>query len=191
MKKLRSKAGLTVIEMLAAVAVLVMLTLVVGAGLTMAIRTYESMIAQNEAELLLSSAVDAIADELRYARDVDGTTYNSDSFGDGVNLMVAETGSKWAGQIVARKSGSPDMPLLSTGAYGKVEDAYKKYLVTLDIKNITSDGSEDNPTFTIKLKVQAEKDSAISAETPPDGVTVRCLNPSKEVTLNPEEGEGI
>ena len=181
-KKLNSETGLTLVEMLAAVVILVLL---LGTGLQMAVHTYETMIAQSEVELLLSSAVDAVSNELRYAWDVSGTgssyTYST-SYGKGLCLDLDD------GQIVVRNyDGSAKHLLLSTGAYGKVEDAYKKYEIrkidwTTPI--IAFDDSSGDVIFTINLKVVLADDSSenIGASTPNGGVTVRCLNPKIEDT---------
>lgn len=166
-KKLNSESGLTLVEMLAVVVILILLGLLLNTGLQMAMSTYRTIVAQSEVELLLSTAMDAISDDLRYARDVaedgtDGFTYTSDSFG-----VDAALGLNSDGQIVAMVGGE-EKRLLSTGAYG-LNGAYQ-------VKNIKI--SYTQPNFTIELTV-ATKDGAISAQTPDGGVTVRCLNPGK------------
>lgn len=166
-KKLNSESGLTLVEMLAVVVILILLGLLLNTGLQMAMSTYRTIVAQSEVELLLSTAVDAISDDLRYARDVaedgaDGFTYTSDSFGADTALDLNSDG-----QIVARV-GDEEKRLLSTGAYG-LNRAYR-------VENMKI--SYTQPNFTIELTV-ATKDGAISAQTPDKGVTVRCLNPGK------------
>lgn len=162
-KKLNSESGLTLVEMLAAVVILILLGLLLNTGLQMAMSTYRAIVAQSEVELLLSTAVDAITDELRYARDVSvsGTdfTYTSDSFGEKASFGLKD------GQITVK-----DKRLLSTGAYG-LNGAYVVTEENMSIKY-------NEPNFTIELTV-ATKDGAISAQTPDGGVTVRCLNPGK------------
>ena len=192
-RKLNSEAGVTLVEMLAAVVVLFMLGLVLLAGLQMAMRTYWTIIAQNEMELLVSTAVDALADDLRYAWNVvdapgnaaarTAFTYSSDSYGPGTYL-------DWStGKITAKSSSgsSESFQFLSTGAYGK-DEAYMSYKVCqVDEKTPIVDyapkdpASGDEITFTIKLKVVLAdgSDETISASTPKDGVTIRCLNPKK------------
>ena len=161
-KKLRGESGLTLVEMLAAVVVLILLGLLLNTGLQMAVSTYRAIVAQAEVELLLSTAVDALADDLRCARDVaeggaDGFTYTSDSFGADTALTVVD------GQIMANGK-----RLLSTGAYG-LNGAYQ-------VKEMNI--SYTRPNFTIELTVET-KDGGVSAQTPDGGVTVRCLNPGK------------
>lgn len=175
-KKLNSESGLTLVEMLCAVVILILLGLLLNTGLQMAVSTYRAIVAQSEVELLLSTAVDAVADELRYARDVSGSggsfTYFSDSFGEEVRLDVDTDG-----QIVAKK-GEEEKRLLSTGAYG-LNKAYQ-VKKTADDKEIVS-WDKTAGTFTIQMKVETT-DGKISAKTPDGGVTVRCLNAKKEAT---------
>lgn len=165
-KKLRGEGGLTLVEMLAAVVVLILLGLLLNTGLQMAMSTYRAIVAQSETELLVSTAVNALADDLRCARDVSGSgtgfTYTSDSFGADAALDLNSDG-----QIVA-KVGGEEKRLLSTGAYG-LNGAYQ-------VKEMKI--SYTQPNFTIELTVET-KDGAISARTPDGGVTVRCLNPGK------------
>ena len=162
-KKLNSQSGLTLVELLAATVVLMLLGLILNTGLQMSMSTYRSITAQSELELLLSTAVDALADDLRYARNVTGAgtgfTYTSDSFGRGTSLTVDSDGQIKAG----------GKRLLSTGAYG-LEGAYK--VDAMDIQYA-------EPCFTIQLTV-ATQDGRISVSTPEEGVTVRCLNPPGE-----------
>ena len=165
-RKLAGQEGLTLVEVLAAVVILVLLGLILNAGMQMAVNSYRVMIAQSETELLLSTAVNALADDLRCARDVSGSgtgfTYTSGSFG-----ADAALGLNSDGQIVA-KVGGEEKRLLSTGAYG-LNGAYQVKAMKI---------SYTQPNFTIELTVET-KDGAISARTPDGGVTVRCLNPGK------------
>ena len=200
-KKLKEEAGLTLVEMLAATVILILLALMLNTGLQMALHSYETMIAKSEVELLLSTAVDALADDLRYARDVDGQdgsgfqyiydpdsgtrtnqtmdkggfNFTSGSFGNVTELKVAENGDN-KGQIMAVADG--DKRVLSTGVYGNEGISYKAYEVTK--MTVTYHKPESGAsTFTIYLKVETTDSRKISAETT---VTVRCLNPPAETT---------
>lgn len=179
-KKLNSEAGLTVVEMLAATVILILLALILNTGLEMVARSYQTVIARNEVELLLSSALDAVAGELRYARETDSSggsgffTYDSDSYGEGVSLGIGDAAGKYPGQIVAKK-GSDEFALLPTGTYGHTKNGNERsYRMTMGITPVYS--GTNRVSFTINLKVT---DGTRSAETP-GGVTVRCLNPPKE-----------
>jgi prepilin-type N-terminal cleavage/methylation domain-containing protein len=154
-RKLADESGFTLVELLAAVVILMLLGLILNSGLQMAVHSYQTMTAQSETELLLSTLADAVTDELRYADDVteqNGViTYTSASFGEGISLTVSD------GQAVAGGK-----KLLPDGAYGK-----GRYVV--DVLEI----SYAEPNFKVHLEVK-EKDGTISAAA---DLTVGCLNP--------------
>ena len=202
-KKLNSESGLTLVEMLCATVILVLLTLLLGTGTLMAMNTYETIAAQNEVELLLSTAVDALTDELRYARDVtarpaaQGETnfmYTSGSYGHETVLKWGNSTGDSAHQLMAESSESrsatkddgsliyPDgLRVLSTGAYG-TENAYKDYVVVEDGTSIIYDydPTTRQVTFTVMLTVAATgTSSSISAQIP-EAITIRCLTPQDD-----------
>lgn len=181
-RKWSETAGLTLVEMLCAVAILILLGLLLNTGLQMAVKSYRNITAASETQLLLSTAVDALTDELRYAQDAvqvgETAVFTSDSFGPGTSFTCSGEG-----QLVTNNGGR----LLPPGAYRR--GAYE--IVAPD--GVTSAPSvsydKDSWTFTIRLRVQ-ETGGGVCAETPAEGVTVRCLNPPKEETAPAAPGEG-
>lgn len=156
-KKLKSRSGLSMVEMLAAVFILALLALVLHTGLQAAMESYHGSVAASETQLLLSTLSDALSDDLRYARQVelgpDGTlrSYHSDSYGEGTTLTLGGDGQVYA----------HGMRLLPPGAYRNGLYLVERMAVTYQ------DGC-----FTIDLKVREAKGS-IHAETQ---LTIRCLN---------------
>lgn len=158
MKKIHNDKGFTLVEMLAAALLLVLLCLMLSTGLNMALKSYRTMRAESETQVLLSTLTDALADDLRFARNVqfDKDTgklisYNSDSYNMDAKLTLNDEG-----QLLAN-----DMRVLPPGAYGNGAYVVDK----LDIKY--TDG-----VFTIDLTVkEAGGDISASAQT-----QVRCLN---------------
>ncbi len=164
-RKLAGHEGLTLVELLAAVVILILLGLILNAGLQMAMTSYRAMIAQSETELLLSTLADILADDLRYAEDVAARegmldSYFSDSYGEGTGLRLEN------GKVYADGGGNSGLRVLPDGAYG-LNGRYE-----VDAMEI---GYADR-VFTLKLSVK-EKDGDIHAETE---LTVRCLNPEKK-----------
>lgn len=164
-RKLAGHEGLTLVELLAAVVILILLGLILNAGLRMAMTSYRAMIAQSETELLLSTLADILADDLRYAEDVAARegmldSYFSDSYGEGTRLRLEN------GKVYADGGGNSGLRVLPDGAYG-LNGRYE-----VDAMEI---GYADR-VFTLKLSVK-EKDGDIHAETE---LTVRCLNPEKK-----------
>lgn len=163
-RKLRSEEGLTLVELLCTVVILMLLGLMLDTGLQMALHSYQDMTAQSEAQLLLSTLSDALANDLRYAREVgtdaDGNleTYHSDSYGSGVRLKIDNGQVKAGGKRV-----------LPAGAYGNgVYRVAPRGGGTDGFLDVTyADG-----LFTVKLKVE-QPNGTVSAETE---FTVRCLS---------------
>lgn len=162
-KKLCGQKGVTLVEMLAAVAVLSLLGVMLQTGLQLALKSYHTMTAEAETQLLLSTVSDAIADELRYARDIrledDGTfqDYTSVSYGRRTALKVTD------GQLIASPAGN-DKRVISTGAYGNGVYSIEEMEITYEA-----------PVFHIHVKVSEA--GGISAET---DFSVRCLNAEPE-----------
>lgn len=154
--RLRSCRGFTLVETMAAAAVLALLALMLHTGLLMAQRSYVNMTGAAERQLLLSTLGDLLSNELRYARDVVAEPggrlerYTSVNYGRNTILSLSD------GQLAAN-----GLRMLSTGAYGN--GAY-----TLDTCAITYDSG----TFQVALEVSGWGGSD-SAQ-----FSVRCLNPT-------------
>lgn len=167
-KKLRARGGLTLIETLAAAVALTLLCLALNSGMNIAVHAYRSMIAESETQLLLSTAADALTQELRYAAptstDSDGklVEYTSASYGTGASIDIDTDGHL----IVKCAAKSDGLPLLPTGVYGK-NGVYKlSFGETGGIKYVP-----ETKLFTFTLR--AEQADLAGAE---QEFTVRCLN---------------
>ncbi len=160
-RKLRSSGGLTLVEMLCAVALLVLLVLMLNTGLEMALRSYRSLTAEAETQLLLSTLADALADDLRYARDVAVDAGGKVTFNGGEALEVNAAGQLMSGGRL----------VLPPGAYGNggyEADGSKKGAYKVEEPELSYSGG----CFTIKLEVR-QMEGEISAQAE---FVVRCLN---------------
>lgn len=162
-RKLRDSGGVTLVEMLAVTVILILLGLMLNTGLMMAVGSYHDLTAEAEVWLLLSTAADALTDELRYARNVQTVpetgvleNYNSDSFGPLTALTLGEDGRIYAG----------GGRLLPPGAYRNGDYEVEKMEITY---------SSEDACFQVALKVTGGRTGAISAEA---AWMVRCLNES-------------
>ena len=165
-KRLRAQSGLTLIETLAAAVILTLLCLALNSGMDIATHTYRSVTAESETQLLLSTAADALTQELRYAApskdQTAGTlgTYTSASYGSGAKIDIND------GHLVIVTAAQPDgVLLLPTGVYGK-NDVYD---LSFGDDGIRYDPEEKLFTFTLR----AEQADLAYAE---QEFTVRCLN---------------
>lgn len=152
-KKLKSQQGLTLVETLCAVVILILLGLILNAGLQLSVRAYDDMTAETETELLLSTAADALADVLRFAVNPKDGKFTHSSFGIGVTVTL-----DGEGRILVGES-----QLLPPGAYR--HGAYE----IADLEVTYGEGC-----FTVCLKAK-EKDGEIFAERE---FLVRCLSPA-------------
>lgn len=178
-RKWKDSRGLSLVETLCAVAILVLLGLLINTGLQLAVHSYQDVTAQEELELLAASLSDALADDLRYAKflktDAGGSLlrYHSERYNeryDDVSYTVLSIGKdgdqeKDKGQLYAN-----DYRVLPSGAYGN-----GAYVIG---KNDGTSGLEityDKATglFTVDLTVK-QAEGELSAHTQ---FTVRCLNP--------------
>lgn len=93
-RRLKSRRGFTLAEMMLAMLILLMVSSIVAAGIPVAKNAYEKVILGSNAQLLLSTAANALRDELGTAWDVqikDGViSYYSASTGAPTTLEVKE-----------------------------------------------------------------------------------------------------
>ena len=116
--KLQSHGGFTLVETMIVVLILLMVSSVVAAGLPVAVNVLDSVVEASNAQLLLSTTMTALRDELSMARDItvgaDGTTIQyTNSRGlrseispgtDGIYLKV--DGTTQTGLLVSRETAS-------------------------------------------------------------------------------------
>ncbi len=164
-EKLRSTGGLTMVETLCAVVILILLCLMINTGIELTVKNYYALTSESETELLLVSLCDALADKLRYTvvtKEEGGSL--SWSIGD---VTVDDGKVKVNGE-----------PLLPDGAYGDEG----RYLAEPGDSGTIITYDPDTNCFQIDLKVTVKPTapgygvygSSISQSAK---VSVRCLNP--------------
>lgn len=182
-KKLRRQAGLSMAETLAAVAALTLLCLALNSGLNLTVRAYRTLTAEAETQLLLSTAADAIIDELRFAKLSytlrDGNmldVYESQRYGLYARLVIDDDSRL----VVKNTTSAEGHPLLASGVYGRPSaseqasaaerEKSRPYKLSWgDSGGIAYD--KDTHVFTFTLR--AEQPGLASAE---GTFSVRCLN---------------
>lgn len=132
-KKLSSKGGFTMAELLVSMAIMALVGLAVAVGISTAGRAYTEITMSSEASVLCATLSVEIADELRFARDIDTVsgvvTYTSPRFGTDVSVNSAD------GRISIGTN-----PILSEGAYTNLNAeagvTYNgNFMVTIEITN--------------------------------------------------------
>lgn len=177
-KKLKDASGLTMVEMLCAVVILVLLCLMTNTGMHMAVANYRTLTGEAEAQLLLSSLSDALADKLRYCVvtvDKDTGAYKKCSICSIEPLSTSVKADSTTHRVTVNSK-----ELLPEGAYGEKTDAAggnRRYQATeASITEPSSYVVGERPEFTVKLKVE-DTQTNLTKETT---LTVRCLNPVKK-----------
>ena len=69
--KLKDKSGLTLVEMLCCVVVMLLVSIGMVNGVSLAVRNYESSLMSSESQVLCSTLTNLVSDELRYSGAVD------------------------------------------------------------------------------------------------------------------------
>lgn len=69
--KLKNKSGLTLVEMLCCVVVMLLVSIGMVNGVSLAVRNYESSLMSSESQVLCSTLTNLVSDELRYSGAVD------------------------------------------------------------------------------------------------------------------------
>jgi len=157
-RKLRSAGGLTLVEMLCAVVILVLLCLMMNTGIQLAVNSYQDETAESETQLLLSTLTDALSDKLRYAV----VTGDEGS----LKSSLSEVGVNEDGRVTV-----DGQELLPAGVY-----RHGKYVAAKAEVEAKEDASGCYFTVALEVREASGGEHAISAETE---LTVRCLTPQK------------
>lgn len=123
-KKCSSSRGMTLMEILCAIAVLGLLTGAIAFALPSTVRTYQSITTGSEASVLLSTLNTALSEELRYASDIHVTEagaleqYSSERFGNAVKITFVTNAQEQVYIGVEQKQDDQSVfPLISQRAY--------------------------------------------------------------------------
>lgn len=158
-KKLSSRSGFTLTELLLAVAIMGILFSAIVAGVSSAAHIYRRSVALSDSQTLSSTLSNAVANELRYARNIrvtDGkVSFDSDVFGAGVSIGDSSP----AGRVMVGTA-SRQYALLSDSAYTSGLSA------SATVTDYT-DG-----VFTVEIRVSAAELAERSTV-----LNIRALNP--------------
>lgn len=193
MKKLASKSGFTLIEMLATLLILVFLILGIGTGMDSAVRIYDEAKFEANSASMANIVNTSLGDILRYADNLTVAEENT-SFKDSAGTVVPnvdfvftnyEYGVRDAYFSLKDSSNKDDgilrmrnlengkvVELVNTGAYPdmKITDFHLTYTA------LSKDdaGNDKGGYFEIKYTVNSDKSSTLTREVK---YIVRCMNP--------------
>ena len=151
--KLKDKKGLTLVEMLCTVAILVLVSMVMVLGVQLGVRSYAKSVSYSEAQVLYSTLTTTISDELRYS----GT------------LKVDGSGSVTG--FFSQQFGSGDYTAFTTTPEGHVQLGGKDILpakaypygIKAEVGSLTYD--DVTALFTVQLSVKDSENKNTLAET--------------------------
>ncbi len=136
-RKLNSKKGFTIAELLVAILILLMVSSIVASGIPVARDAYEKVVLTSNAEILMSTAISALRNELGTAKDIEtsGTEISYYNSARGTTSKISAGSSDIMIQryfsAEGLSKGSPQVELISSE--DSTKDLHVKYAgVTYD-----------------------------------------------------------
>ena len=172
-EKLKSCAGFTLGEVMATTIILLLATSIIAAGLPLAQRAYYDVVDTANAEVLLSTTVTALRDELSMAKDVkiEGSdiSYKKYNITD-ANKISNSSGTDGIQVYDPRDNTNTEhvRPLVSKAA--KTKNLYTTYTIDATTNTTASVRSNGYITLTVTVKKDGSPDPASAT------VTIRLLN---------------
>lgn len=148
-KKLRSRRGFTLTEMIFTVLLLGIMSLSVAVGVSSSLNVYRESTLLSDAEVLCDTLTEVVMDELRFATNINGAkdppTYENSTLGSGLWLATNPEG------CLGITDGVNYNLFLQKGAYtGLWADIHYEY---------------KDSVFTVKISVKQTKDSPTPIQT--------------------------
>lgn len=155
MDKIKTKQGMSIVELLSAIAVMLLVSVVLVTGVRLGVKAYTKSVSMSEAQVLCSTLTTIVSDDLRYAGTV---TLNTDGSIETIFVQGKGKGNYIQnddGQVVFhRKTENDDAKLLGKGSY--------PYGLKAEV-TVTMDGSEK--IFNAEVKVMSKNDNVLSSST--------------------------
>lgn len=144
-RKLKDSRGLSVVEMLCAVIMLSLLCIIMGAGLQISLKSYDTITAESETQVLLNDLFSAVNDELYNGNIIKIASASGDEYSY-ENISVSDNTSGTPGIMKLR-----DAVILPEGAYGN--GRYKAAINILPAEASDVTPEEGKKVFNITLTV--------------------------------------
>ena len=190
MKKLASKSGLTLIEMLVTILILVFLALGIGTCMDSALNIYDESKFESNSASMANIVNTSLADILRYSDNLTDkretvSGYFTDSSGTKVtNVDFVFTNYEYAvrdayftvsddGVLRIKNLGDSNaVELVNTGAYPDLK--ISSFELTYTAKGTDTDGNPTGGYFEINYTIYSDKDSSLTKDIT---YIVRSMNP--------------
>ena len=132
-KKITNKKAFTLAETLVATLILLMVSAIVAAGIPVAKNAYEKVVVKANAEVVMSTAINALRNELSVANDIEVTgdttiTYSSGTYGSRSKIFVDEEGIEYVRYSTSTPGGTAEEKsrLVSKSASDNLTVTYDK-----------------------------------------------------------------
>lgn len=151
MGRLRNKKGMSIVELLSAIAVMLLVTVVLVTGVRLGVKAYTKSVSMSEAQILCTTLTTVVSDELRYA----GTVHIDESGRVGFFSQNVGGDSQTGSSFTSDKNGYVllgETPILSKSSYPYGLKA--EVTVTMD---------EADKIFNAKVTVKSKNNTELSA----------------------------
>lgn len=112
MGRITDKKGMSIIELLSAIIVIILVTAVLVTGVRLGVKAYTKSVSMSEAQILCTTLTTVVSDELRYTG-----TINTDSNGKVINFFIHGKGLGSFGQDAEGRVTIGGEPVLSKSSY--------------------------------------------------------------------------
>lgn len=164
-EKKMNKKGFTLSETLASVLILILVVTIIGGGIVVVKNAYQRITLKANAQVLMSTAITKVSDELKFAENIEGTDTPTFVSGNNSYKMSFVNGDGTADNLgimeaYATGDSTQNIQLLST-----------KTMTDGLVPSITYNYSSDDKLFTATIEVKKDG-TTVSKQT----ITVRPLN---------------
>ncbi len=158
--KLRDREGMTIVEILMAIIVLLLVTAMVTTAIDLGIKHYRRSTMRSEARVLNATLIKAVQDELRYAEEI------SSPAGSGIGGFKYKSKSRVMNNEVYFDYGSGGELLLKKVSDGSGVGLVSSKSYVFDIKpELTISWSESDRLFSCELKIKEDAGAELVSST--------------------------
>ena len=156
-KKLNNKKGVTLIELLVTLVLLVLVTGIITLAIDFGVRSFNKSNREAEGQILCASLATSVKDELRYAKNITGTDLSTLKFFS-TNLSIKNCSFSITGKDGNPAESGSGFLMLSTpqGKYDLVPKKTYVYDLKAKFTKFQRDSDQPKPTFEIGIQVVAQ-----------------------------------
>jgi Tfp pilus assembly protein PilV len=161
--KLNNKKGLTLIELLVTVVILILVAGMLSLAMDFGVRSFNKSNREAEGQILCAALATSVKDELRYARDIEGTDLSTLNF---FSTNISLKNCSFSIMDKDGKTAESGFLMLSTsqGNYDLVPKKTYVYDLKATFTKFEWESTQPNPYFKVGIQVMTQDDQIISEE---------------------------